>query len=113
MCNVYNSLSYGAVGKTVYRMWESCTLAFPYAVNGVVHGGIGSYAHFHNAFLGFLQAFPGIFTGKDGHSGQAVPVRLSAALSALNTGLSSPASDLATSILFHSFYKWRSAHFSA
>ena len=25
--------------------------AFPYAVNGVVHSGMGSYAHFHDAFL--------------------------------------------------------------
>ena len=25
-------------------------LAFPYAVNGVVHSGIASYAHFHDAF---------------------------------------------------------------
>ena len=25
--------------------------AFPYAVNGVVHSGMGSYAHFHDALL--------------------------------------------------------------
>ena len=30
-------------------------LAFPYAVNGVVHSGMGSYAHFHDAFW-FLEA---------------------------------------------------------
>ena len=26
-------------------------LAFSYAVNGVVHSGMGSYAHFHDVFL--------------------------------------------------------------
>ena len=26
--NVHNLLSYGVVGKSVCRMWESCTLAF-------------------------------------------------------------------------------------
>ena len=30
-------------------------LAFPYAVNGVVPSGMGSYAHFHDAFL-YLKA---------------------------------------------------------
>ena len=30
-------------------MWESCTLAFPYAVNRVIHDSIACYAHFHNA----------------------------------------------------------------
>jgi hypothetical protein len=34
-------------------MWESCTLAFPYAVNKVIHDSIACYAHFHNAPLLF------------------------------------------------------------
>ena len=49
--NVYNWLSYGVVGNSVCRMWESCTLAFPCAVNRVIHDSIASYAHFHNACL--------------------------------------------------------------
>ena len=28
VCNVYNSPPYGAVGNTVCRMWESCSLLF-------------------------------------------------------------------------------------
>ena len=48
MCrNVYNWLSYGIVGNSVCRTWESCTLAFPCAVNRVIHDSIASYAHFH------------------------------------------------------------------
>ena len=35
--NVHNLLSYGVVGKSVCRMWESCTLAFPCSVNGLFH----------------------------------------------------------------------------
>ena len=49
--NVYNWLSFGIVGNSVCRMWESCTLAFPYAVNRVIHDSIACYAHFHNACL--------------------------------------------------------------
>ena len=47
--NVYNWLSHGIVGNSVCRTWESCTLAFPCAVNRVIHDSIASYAHFHNA----------------------------------------------------------------
>ena len=46
---MYNWLSFGIVGNSVCRMWESCTLAFPYAVNRVIHDSIACYAHFHNA----------------------------------------------------------------
>ena len=49
--NVYNWLSYGIVGNSVCRTWESCTLAFPCAVNRVIHDSIACYAHFHNACL--------------------------------------------------------------
>ena len=49
VCNVYKWLSYVVVGNSVYRMWESCTLAFPCAVNRVIHDSIACYAHFHNA----------------------------------------------------------------
>ncbi len=47
--NVYNWLSNGVVGNSVCRMWESCTLAFPCAVNRVIHDGIACYAHLHNS----------------------------------------------------------------
>ena len=61
-------------------------LAFPYAVNGVVHSGMGSYAHFHDAFL-FLEAeFSLNIIGRGCCSCPAVPVYLSAALSVLNIG---------------------------
>ena len=57
--NVHNLLSYGVVGKSVCRMWESCTLAFPCSVNGLFHDGIASYTHFHKSKLrrnpNFLQ----------------------------------------------------------
>ena len=49
--NVHNWLSHGIVGNSVYRTWESCSLAFPCAVNGVIHDSIACYAHFHNACL--------------------------------------------------------------
>lgn len=49
--NVYNWLPYGIVGNSVCRTWESCTLAFPCAVNRVIHDSIACYAHFHNACL--------------------------------------------------------------
>ena len=51
--NVYNWLSYGIVGNSVCRTWESCSLAFPCAVNRVIHDSIACYAHFHNAPLLF------------------------------------------------------------
>ena len=49
--NVYNWLSYGVVGNSVCRTWESGSFAFPCAVNRVIHDGIACYAHFHNACL--------------------------------------------------------------
>ena len=54
VCNVHNLLSYGVVGKSVCRMWESCTLAFPCSVNRFFHNGIASYTHFHGACLLFF-----------------------------------------------------------
>lgn len=53
----YNWLFYGVVGKSVCRMWESCSLAFPCSVNGLFHDAIASYAHFHNAILIGLYNF--------------------------------------------------------
>ena len=38
--NVYNWLSFGIVGNSVCRTWESCTFAFPCAVNRVIHDEI-------------------------------------------------------------------------
>ena len=49
--NVHNLLSYGVVGKSVCRMWESGSFAFPCSVNGLFHDGIASYTHFHGACL--------------------------------------------------------------
>ncbi len=34
--NVYNWLSFRIIGNSVFRTWESCTLAFPCAVNRVI-----------------------------------------------------------------------------
>ena len=51
--NVHNLLSYGVVGNSVCRTWESCTLAFPCAVNRVIHDSIACYAHFHDAIICF------------------------------------------------------------
>ncbi len=48
---VRNLLSYGVVGKSVCRMWGSCTLAFPCSVNGLFHDEIASNTHFHGACL--------------------------------------------------------------
>ncbi len=86
MRNVYNSPSYGVVGNSVCRMWESCPLAFPCSVNRVIHDGMGSYAHFHGAFLALNRRFSALFTGQGCYSCLALLVCLSAALSALNTG---------------------------
>ena len=36
---------------TLFAGCGKAAFAFPYAVNGVVHSGMGSYAHFHDAFL--------------------------------------------------------------
>ena len=41
--NVYNRLSHGIVGNSVCRTWESRTLAFPCAVNRVIHDSIARY----------------------------------------------------------------------
>ena len=40
---------------TLFAGCGKAALAFPYAVNGVVHSGMGCYAHFHDAFL-YLEA---------------------------------------------------------
>ena len=56
--NVYNWLSYGIVGNSVCSIWESCTLAFPYAVNSVIHDSIVCYAHFHKSKLRRNPNFP-------------------------------------------------------
>ena len=56
--NVYNWLSYGIVGNSVCRTWESCTLAFPCAVNRVIHDSIASYTHFHKSKLRRNPNFP-------------------------------------------------------
>ena len=36
---------------TLFAGCGKAAFAFPYAVNSVVHSGMGSYAHFHDAFL--------------------------------------------------------------
>ena len=36
---------------TLFAGCGKAAFAFPYAVNGVVHSGMGSYAYFHDAFL--------------------------------------------------------------
>ena len=56
---------------TLFAGCGKAALAFPYAVNGVVHSGIGSYAHFHDAFL-FLEAVFSLTSP----GGVVVPVRL-------------------------------------
>ena len=57
--NVGNWLSHGIVGTSVCRTWESCTLAFPCAVNGVIHDPIACYPHFHAARGAYLM--PGLY----------------------------------------------------
>ena len=42
-------------------MWESCSLAFPCAVNRVIHDGIACYAHFHNAIFKFRNIIDRLF----------------------------------------------------
>ena len=56
---------------TLFAGCGKAALAFPYAVNGVVHSGMGSYAHFHDAFL-FLGAVFSLILP----DGVVVPVRL-------------------------------------
>ncbi len=56
---------------TLFAGCGKAVLAFPYAVNGVVHSGMRSYAHFHDAFLFFESAFSLTLPG-----GVIVPVRL-------------------------------------
>ena len=70
---------------TLFAGCGKAALAFPYAVNGVVHSGMGSYAHFHDAFLFWKLPFP-IITGRDCCFCPAVPVCLSALLSVLSIG---------------------------
>ena len=41
---------------TLFAGCGKAAFAFPYAVNGVVHSGMGSYAHFHDALL-LLKSF--------------------------------------------------------
>ena len=68
MRNVHNLLSYGVVGKSVCRMWESCTLAFPCSANGLFHDGIVSYTHFHGAGLMVFSFFGSEYCGAGGLS---------------------------------------------
>ncbi len=43
---------------TLFAGCGKAALAFPYPVNGVVHDGMGSYAHFHDAgFTVLLLSF--------------------------------------------------------
>ena len=56
---------------TLFAGCGKAALAFPYAVNGVVHSGMGSYAHFHDGFLFLGAAF---FLTSAG--GVVVPARL-------------------------------------
>ena len=42
---------------TLFAGCGKAAFAFPYAVNGVVHSGMGSYAHFHDAFFAFKAIF--------------------------------------------------------
>lgn len=49
---------------TLFAGCGKAAIAFPYAVNGVVHSGMGSYAHFHDAFLFLEVAFS--LTSSDG-----------------------------------------------
>ena len=67
--NVYNWLSYGIAGNSVCRTWESCSLAFPCAVNRVIHDSIACYAHFHNAPLLFVTQKPSENAHSMGFSG--------------------------------------------
>ena len=50
-----NWLFYGIVGNSVCRTWESRTLAFPRAVNRVIHDFIACYPHFHAARGAYLM----------------------------------------------------------
>ena len=88
---------------TLFAGCGKLPFAFPYAVNGVVHDGMGSYAHFHDALFAFKAFFRQGITGKGYYPGLAVPVRFLAALCAINTGSGSPVSGSAISALFHSF----------
>ena len=49
---------------TLFAGCGKVVFAFPYAVNGVVHSGMGSYAHFHDAFFAFKALFRQGITGK-------------------------------------------------
>ena len=42
---------------TLFAGCGKAAFAFPYAVNGVVHSGMGSYAHFHDASFAFKALF--------------------------------------------------------
>ena len=56
---------------TLFAECGKAALAFPYSVNGVVHSGMGSYAHFHDAFLLLEAAISLTLPGKVG-----IPIRL-------------------------------------
>ena len=70
---------------TLFAGCGKAALAFPYAVNGVVHSGMGSYAHFHDAILFLGAAFFNII-GRGCCFCPAVPVCLSVLLSVLSIG---------------------------
>ena len=72
---------------TLFAGCGKAALAFPYAVNGVVHSGMGSYAHFHDAFFVFGSCLFLNITGRGYCSCPAVPVCLSVLLSVLSIGL--------------------------
>ena len=56
---------------TLFAGCGKLPFAFPYAVNGVVHSGMGSYAHFHDASFAFKALFRQELPGR-----VIIPVRL-------------------------------------
>ena len=78
------AILFAGCGKAVFCFSISCEWC--------VHSGMGSYAHFHDAFFAFKALFRQRITGKGYYPDLAVPVRFLAALCALNTGSGSPVS---------------------
>lgn len=110
---VYNSPFYGVVGNIVCRMWESCLLLFHvlWTVLSMTEWGVMHISTMR--FQALNRRFFVLFTGQGCYFCPAVPVRLSAALCALNTGWDFPVSGSEISVPYHSFCKWRSVLSSA
>ena len=92
---------------TLFARCGKGVFSFTHLVNGVVHNGMVSYAHFHDALY-----FTYNITRQVCCLSLAALVCFSVRFPALNIHSDFPVFGLGILSLFHSFYRWQSGYFS-